>query len=179
MRPRCVVVGDPGADELASLIEIDEQGLVEQLVAHPAVEGFDVAVLHRSARCDVVPIDTVILRPAQHGARGELGAIVGHDHLRLAAHIDDHRELASDTLARDRRVGDRRQAFARDVVHDIEDAEPSAVSDLVVDEVERPACVDPGLDQDRRACPDRSTPGLALAHCQPFLAIEPVDAVDT
>ena len=42
--------------------------------AHPAVEGLDVAVLHRSARCDVMPIHTMILRPAQHRVRGELGA---------------------------------------------------------------------------------------------------------
>ena len=32
MRPRCVVVGDPHADELASLIEIEKQALIEKLV---------------------------------------------------------------------------------------------------------------------------------------------------
>ena len=37
MWPRSVVVRDPGADELAGLIEIHEQALIEQLVAHPAV----------------------------------------------------------------------------------------------------------------------------------------------
>jgi hypothetical protein len=85
MRPRGVVVGDPGADEPACLLEIDEQALVEKLVAHAAIERLDVAVLHRSAWRDVVPIDTMILRPYQRGVRGELGAIVGNDHLRLAA----------------------------------------------------------------------------------------------
>jgi hypothetical protein len=30
----------------------------------------------------------MILRPT-HGVRGELGAIVGNDHLRLAAHADN------------------------------------------------------------------------------------------
>ena len=44
MRPRSVVIGDPSADELASLIKIGEQALVEKLVAHSAVEGLDVAV---------------------------------------------------------------------------------------------------------------------------------------
>ena len=60
MRPRRVVVGDPGSNDLPGLVEIEEQALVEQLVAHAAVEGFDVAVLHRLARCDVVPFDPML-----------------------------------------------------------------------------------------------------------------------
>jgi hypothetical protein len=47
--PRGVVIGDPGNDELTGLIEIDEQALIEKLVAHAAIEGLDVAVLHGSA----------------------------------------------------------------------------------------------------------------------------------
>ena len=47
-----------------------------------------------------------------------------------------------------------------------------------MDEVERPACVGPGLDQDRRACSDRPAPGSALADRQSFLPVEPVDAID-
>ena len=38
MRPPGVVVGDPGGDDLPSLVEIEKQALVEKLVAHPAVE---------------------------------------------------------------------------------------------------------------------------------------------
>ena len=34
VRPRGVVIGSPGIDELPSLIEIDEQALVEKLVTH-------------------------------------------------------------------------------------------------------------------------------------------------
>jgi glucose dehydrogenase len=79
MRPRGVVVGDPGADEPASLIEIDKQALVEKRVT-------------------------------------------------------------------------------RHVVHDVENAKAPAVGELVMDEVERPACVGLSLDQDRCACPDRSAP---------------------
>jgi hypothetical protein len=33
VQPRGVVVGDPGSDELAGLIEADEQALVEKLVS--------------------------------------------------------------------------------------------------------------------------------------------------
>ena len=39
----------------------EEQALVEQLVAHAAVETLDIAILHRSSRRDVVPLDLVIL----------------------------------------------------------------------------------------------------------------------
>jgi hypothetical protein len=54
-----VVVGDPGGDELASLIEIDKQAFVEQFLKHAAVAAFDIAVLHRlaGARCNAIPLD--------------------------------------------------------------------------------------------------------------------------
>jgi hypothetical protein len=33
-----------------------------RLVAHPAVEGFDTAILHRLSGSDVMPLDAVTLR---------------------------------------------------------------------------------------------------------------------
>ncbi len=56
--------------------------------------------------------------------------------------------------------------------------EPIQKGELIVDEVERPARIDLGLHQDRRACSDGSPPSLALADCQPFFPIETIDAVD-
>jgi hypothetical protein len=44
------------------------------------------------------------------------------------------------------------EAFTRDVVYDVEDATAPAVGELVVDEVERPACGGLSLDEDRCAC---------------------------
>ena len=87
-------------------------------------------------------------------------------------------KLACNPFARDRGVGDCRQTFARDVIDNVEDAEAPALGELIMDEVERPARVDLGLDQDRRACSDRPPPSLALADGQPFLAVEPIDAID-
>ncbi len=145
MRPLGVVVGDPAADELAGLVEIKKDCLVEELVAHPAVEAFDEAVLHRFAGRDVVPFDLMIDCPAEDRVRGELGAVVADNHSWLAARFDQHRQLAGDPFARDRGVGDRRQTFARHVVNDVENAEAPAKGELVVDEVERPACVDLGF----------------------------------
>src|SRR5690349_4587150 len=99
MRPRRGVVSDPSSDDLVSLIEIEEQALVEQLVAHAAVEGFDVAILHRLAGRDVVPLHLMLLAPAQDRIRGELGAVIGHDHAWLASPPDDCAELAGNACA--------------------------------------------------------------------------------
>jgi hypothetical protein len=76
MWPLRIVVGDPGSGDLPSLIEIEEQAFVEQLVAHAPVEGFDIAVLHRLAGRDVVPFDLMLFATTQDGIRGELSAVV-------------------------------------------------------------------------------------------------------
>ncbi len=152
--------------------------LIEKLVAHPTVEAFDEAVLHRLAGRDVVPVD--LMSVAQPRMAFEVNSVPWSLTIipRLAAPLDERRQLAGDPPARDRRVGDRRQAFAGHVIDDVEDAEAPARGELVVDEVERPACVDPGLDQDRRPRSHRPAPGSALAHRQSFLAVEAIDAVD-
>jgi len=58
---------------------------VEQFIAHAAVEGFDVAVLHRFAGRNVVQFHWTLFAPVQDRVRGELGTVVRDDHLRLAA----------------------------------------------------------------------------------------------
>src|SRR3954462_14114541 len=88
MRALAVVVAYPIRNPGASVIEAEEQGFVEKLVPHPAVEAFTEAVLHRLAPRNEMPVDLVLLRPGQHGIAGELGAVVGDDHARLAALID-------------------------------------------------------------------------------------------
>ncbi len=47
-----------------------------------------------------------------------------------------------------------------------------------MDEVQRPAGIGLGFDQDRRTRADSTPPGFPLADRKSFLAIEPVDAVD-
>ena len=49
-----IVVGDPVGDLGAGVVEIEKQGLVQLLIAHPAIEGLDVAVLHRPTWGDVI-----------------------------------------------------------------------------------------------------------------------------
>lgn len=45
MRPFFVLVLGPGSDGDASMVEAHEQGLVEQLVTHPAVERLRIDAL--------------------------------------------------------------------------------------------------------------------------------------
>ena len=57
------------------MVEREEQGLVQQLIPHLAIEALDVAVLHWLPRHDVVPLDLLILRPGEDGVRSEFGPV--------------------------------------------------------------------------------------------------------
>ena len=141
MRALLVVARAPTRQSLSGVAEVVEDRLIEQFVAHSAIERFADPVLHRLARRDEMPGDPALLRPGEHCARGELGSMVGDDQVRPAAPGDDGVEFAGDAPPRDRGVRDHGQAFLRDVVGHIEDPEASAVRELVVDEVDRPARV--------------------------------------
>jgi hypothetical protein len=59
-----------------------------------------------------------------------------------AAALGDHRvELAHHPCAGQRRIGDQRQAFAREVIDDRQNPEPPPVGEGIADEVEAPARV--------------------------------------
>src|SRR5216684_543901 len=85
MWPLLVVITPPGLQYGTGVRQRFEQRLVQQLVAQPAVEAFDEAVLLRFAGRDVVPADTDRIRPAQDRVRGQLGAVVADDGVRASA----------------------------------------------------------------------------------------------
>jgi hypothetical protein len=68
--------------------------------------------------------------------------------------------------------------FFGDIVDDVEDAEASSIGELIVDEVEGPACVRVRFHQDRRPGACRLAAGPTLTDSEPFLPMEPVDPVD-
>ena len=125
-----------------------------------------------------MPIDLALLSPGEHGAGGELRSVVGHDEAGFSTTLDQIRQLARHAPIRNRGVRDCRQALARHVVDDVQDTKPPAAGELIVDEVERPARVGAGFDKDRRPRADGASPRPPLAHCEAFLAIEPIDAID-
>ena len=94
VRSVLVVVVDPVRDLRLGVVETEEQALVEKLVAHAAVEAFAKAVLHRLSRRDEMPGDLVVLDPCEHRARCEFRSVVGDDRSRLAAALDERRQLA-------------------------------------------------------------------------------------
>ena len=104
-----VVVVDPGADLLARVVEAKEQRFSQEFVAHAPVEALAEADLRRLARRDVSPLDFAVAGKGEDDVRGELRAVVGDDHAGIAAPPDQRRQLPDNALARDRRVGDRRQ----------------------------------------------------------------------
>jgi hypothetical protein len=64
------------------------------------------------------------------------------------------------------------------VVNDGEYPEASTAGELAMHEVQRPACIRPSLDQDRRSGAYGTPTGPTLAHDQTLLTVEPIDAVD-
>ena len=123
-----VVVDPPCLDDLARLLEAGEEMLVEALIAQAPVEALDEAVLHRLARRDVVPFDMALLLPVQDGVRGQLGAVVAHDHRWIAALDCDAIELPSHAHAGERVVGNEAETFPAEVVDQSQDAEATAVT---------------------------------------------------
>src|SRR5690606_24339181 len=90
----------------------------EGRVTHLAVEALDVAVLHGLAWREVVLVDPVIPRPGKDCDRGELRAVVGDGHPRLAASSDQGRQRAGHALPGDRGIRDRGQTLPGGVVDD-------------------------------------------------------------
>lgn len=173
-----VVVGDPNGDQFAGMGQVATQRLVQELVPHPAVEAFDKAVLHVLSVRDVVSFDLVFGAPLQDRVRRQFRPVVTDDHPGLAAPFEPHRQFPRYAAARDRSVQDRRQIFARDVVHHVHNPNTSSAGELIIHEIQRPARIDPCLDKDRGPCADSLATRLEFADGQPLLAVEPVDAVD-
>ncbi len=71
-----VVVDPPFFDDVAGVAITAAQMLVEALVPEAAIKALDEAVLHRLSLRDVVPCDTAILLPFQHGVRGAFGSVI-------------------------------------------------------------------------------------------------------
>jgi hypothetical protein len=139
---------------------------------HPVHLAVTRPVLHRLAGRDEVPADLRLLGPGQHGVGGELRAVIADDERRPAPPSHKGGELPRDPLARDRGVGHPCQALLRDIVENVEDAQTPPAGELVVDEVNGPACIRPGLDQDRGSRADRPLAAAPPAHAQALLAIE-------
>lgn len=64
MRKLGIVVIHPTRNHGSRMGQIMEQGPIEKLIPHPAIESFHEAILHRLAWRNVVPFDSMLGTPA-------------------------------------------------------------------------------------------------------------------
>lgn len=88
-----------------------------------------------------MPFHMPVLLPFRDRIRGELGAVVRHYHARIAPHLGNPVQLPGNTHARQRRIGNRGQAFPAEVVDHVQDAEPAPLGKRVRHEVQAPPLV--------------------------------------
>lgn len=144
-----IVVGDPVG---ASVVEIEEQGLVEQLVTHPAVKVFSETVLHRLAGSNKVPVDGDVLAPAsialQVNSAPWSDTIIPRLRCRSTIAVSSRatRRAEIDVFGMAPR-------FRGHVIGDVENAKTPAHGELAVNGIQRPACIWLGLNKDRGAGP--------------------------
>lgn len=148
MRPSLVVVAAPLLDGRAGIGQADEPALVQALVAQPAVEALDVAVLHRLAWLDEVEQHAVRMCPLIRCLTRELAAIIADDALWQPAGVREPIQHARDAFARERGIDLNRRTLSREVVDNREGTKGAPVAQVVVHQVHAPAliaCGDDGL----------------------------------
>ena len=99
MRTHIVVVRPPCLDDPSRCSQRWEQVLVQALVAQATVKRFHKAVLLGLARRDVMPLNPCVLALREHGATGQLSAVVADHHAWRPATLGDGAQLADDTPA--------------------------------------------------------------------------------
>src|ERR1700694_4769529 len=70
-----------------------------------------------------------------------------------------------------------RQAFPGHVIDDVQDTEPPAAGELVMDKIERPAGIRPGLHENRRSCTYGAASSAPLALKTPIRVSRPTAPV--
>lgn len=158
MRSVFVVLGQPVVGDGLDLPGGVEQPGVEHLGAEGAVEALDVGVLVGLAGLDVVQRDASALGPRDEFAAAHLRSVVHADGLRYAVPVDQPVHRADEHRGGQRLRHLDRQRLAVGLVDHVEGAEPPAVVEHVVHEIQRPALVDAGV------C--RTPPATSLRLCR-------------
>src|SRR5918992_47058 len=133
-----IVIPPKRVDLLLRVLERCEPMHVQTLFAESSVEGFDRRVVRRLASTTEVEDHAVGVRPEIHGRTDELGAVVAVDALRQAAFEAEPLERGDDIAATEALARVDRQALTREEIEDRQRAEPSAVGELIGDEVHGP-----------------------------------------
>ena len=94
------------------------------------------------------------------------------DYRWTAAANDDGIKLAGNTQAGQRRIGDQRQAFTREIVDDRQDAKPPAIGERIRQKIQAPALVWALRECHRGPRPDGSFAPRSPADLKPFFTVE-------
>lgn len=142
MRTTLIVVNAPRLDRAPRIKERGKDIVVEAFVAKFAIEALDECVLGRLSRRDVMQFYASRRCPRKHHEACQLGAVVHHQTFWvLAAFGGDSIEHACNARTADRSIDLDREGLAREVVDDVEGADPTAILKRIVHEVERPSFV--------------------------------------
>ncbi len=95
------VVTAPRRNYVAGVAQGVKKLFIQALVPKPSIKRLHQAILHRFARCDVMPFDLALLLPFKNGVRGQLGTVVRVHHARVAAALCYDVQLTGDTDAGD------------------------------------------------------------------------------
>src|SRR5216683_6697909 len=118
VRTARVVVLAPAPDLFPRLTQVAQAGEVEAFVAQLAVEAFDVTVLGRPSRRDVLKIDALAFAPRVEVAAAELGPVVAAQRTRARPGRKDAFQGQRDLPRADPGVDFGGQAFAGELIDD-------------------------------------------------------------
>jgi hypothetical protein len=152
--------------------------LVEAFVAKSPVKTLDESVLRWLPGLNEMQANLAIASPACHRDRCQLCAIVHDDGLRIAANFANRIENAGNASPRERGVDFNRQAFAGEIVDDIERSDAAPRFEAIVDKVKGPAFVHVRHQWSRTTAPKCYAALEALANLQICLAVNPQNPLD-
>jgi len=171
-----VIVGpQPAGGKFLDLVERFKEMVSQPIVAHGPVVALHVSVLLRLTWLDEVDADSASGGPGQRHGADVLWAVVAADRVRFATPFDNPVQRSDDAFGWQREVDLDSQAFAVEVVDDVEQANAASVGELVMHEVHRPALIDRGRHGQRQ----RLLAHQAVARLDPKIQFElPINPID-
>src|SRR6516225_2298007 len=151
--------------------------LVEALFPQPRIETLDVGVLNRLAGCDKLQFHPMLVSPLIEHPTAKLRSIVGLNHQRQPALAAEPLQYSDYAFAGQRNVDFDGEALPTPFVKHRKSPKPAPVEQAVVNEIDRPRLV---CCQWLRAHHAQVTQPFApspSAQGQPFLPIQPLDAL--
>src|SRR5690606_36119384 len=149
---------------------------VQAVVAEGAVEALDEAVLHRFAGLHEVDLDATGIRPGVERPARELRTVVGNDHVGETSLAPQALEHLNDPHSWQRMRNLDRQAFARQLVADVQAAEATSAGQRVAHEIRAPPLV---RSLEFRSYRPRDRRPLALPPSAYREVLEPIGSLHT